>query len=194
MTPHGRRSWVTKKNKAYKARSYNFQEGEPILIDANVWLFLHPPPGDSGSGWSKDYTDAYARLLAAKARVLTDALVLSEYLNRYFRIEFEAGWREEFRSFKAFRKSDRFTQVASDAIAEVREITKKAELCDTCLKSLCFDDVLAGAESGSLDFNDAVLVDSCRHHGWKLLTNDEDCSTGGIEVITSLPALLRACS
>lgn len=30
-------------------------------------------------------------------------------------------------------------------------------------------------------------------NGWKLLTNDEDCSTGGIEVITALPALLRAC-
>ena len=45
-----------------------------------------------------------------------------------------------------------------------------------------------------LDFNDGLLAETCRHHGWKLVTNDSDFTTGGIEVLTSHPALLRACS
>jgi predicted nucleic acid-binding protein len=182
------------KNKAHNAATYRFQEGEAIFIDANVWLFLHPPAGGQSSGWAVDYSDIYKRLLEAKAQPVTDALVLSEYLNRYFRLEYDGGWRQQYRDFKAFRKSSYFKGLAEDAIAEVRQITKKALIEDTPLKSLNFDDILTETESGTLDFNDAILVESCRHHGWKLLTNDEDCAVGGIEVITALPALLRACS
>jgi predicted nucleic acid-binding protein len=184
-----------KKNKAHQASSYRFQKDELILIDANVWLFLHPPAGGPGSGWAADYSAIYKRLLDAEAQPVTDALVLSEYLNRYFRLEFDGGWRKYFKGdFKAFRKSSYFKGLAEDAIAEVRQITKKARVEDTPLKSLNLDDIFNETESGTLDFNDAILVESCRHHGWKLLTNDEDCAVGGIEVITALPALLRACS
>lgn len=121
-------------------------------------------------------------------------MILSEYLNRYFRLEFDAGWKQEFGSFKAFRKSPRFKGLAEDAVAEVREILKRATIKDTPLTALALDDILSDTEAGTLDFNDAVIVDSCRHYGCKLLTNDEDCAVGGIEVITALPALLRACS
>lgn len=181
------------KNKAHQARNYRFQQGEGILIDANVWLFLHPPAGDSGSSWARDYSDAFKRLLEAKAQPVTDALVLSEYLNRYFRLEWEAGWKSCYPIFKKFRKSADFSSLAETAVAEVREITKKARLEDTSLSSLSLESLLAGTEAGDLDFNDAVLIESCRHRGWKLLTNDEDCSMGGIEVITALPSLIRAC-
>ena len=182
-----------KKNKAHNASSYIFQEGEPILIDANVWLFLHPPAGDAGSIWTKDYSAVYKSLIKAKARPMTDAMVLSEYLNRYFRVEWEAGWKEQYKDFKSFRKSQYFKGLAEDAIAEARQIVKLAELQDIPLRSFDFDAILSGTENGTLDFNDAVIVETCRHHGWKLLTNDEDCSIGGIEVLTVLPALIRAC-
>ena len=181
------------KNKVHDARKYNFKAGEPILIDANVWLFLHPPAGGQGSGWTHDYSAIYKRLLEAKAQPVTDALVLSEYLNRYFRLEYDGGWRSQFPDFKQFRKSTYFTVLAQDAIAEVRGILKTATIQDTLLKSLNLSDILVETEAGTLDFNDGVLVESCRYHGWKLLTNDQDCAVGGIEVLTALPALLRAC-
>src|SRR5436190_16859722 len=144
------------RNKAHPVRSYPFQDGETILIDANVWLFLHPPPGDSGSGWAKDYSDAYRRLIAAKAKPVTDAMVLSEYLNRYFRIEYDAGWKEEFKTFKSFRMSARFPPVAEDAVAEVRQIVKLATVQDTPASRFSLDAILEGTEAGAVDFNDAV--------------------------------------
>ena len=54
--------------------------------------------------------------------------------------------------------------------------------------------VLADFEGGSNDFNDGMLAETCRHYGWKLVTNDSDFTTGGIEVLTSHPVLLKACS
>ena len=182
------------KNKARDAATYRFQEGEPILLDANIWLFLHPPAGGGGSGWAKEYGTVYKRLLAAKAQPVTDALVLSEYLNRYFRLEYEGGWKDQFRDLKAFRQSTYFKPLAEDAIAEVQGILARTAVQDTPLRSLNLKDILAGTEAGTIDFNDGVLVESCRHHGWKLLTNDSDCTTGGIEVLTMLPSLLKACS
>ena len=37
------------------------------------------------------------------------------------------------------------------------------------------------------------LTETCRRNGWKLVTNDADFTTGGIEVLTTNPMLLRAC-
>ena len=156
------------KNKARDARTYTFQKDEKILIDANIWLFLHPPAGGQGSGWSYEYTGVFKNLLQAKAQPVTDALVISEYLNRYFRLEYEGGWKSTYRSFKQFRDSPDFSGLAEDAVAEVRQILKFASVQDTPLRQLAIDEILAETEAGALDFNDAVLVESCRHHGWKL--------------------------
>ena len=41
---HGKRILMQPKNKAHNATAYQFQEGEEILVDANVWLYLFPPP------------------------------------------------------------------------------------------------------------------------------------------------------
>ena len=47
--------------------------------------------------------------------------------------------------------------------------------------------------SGFTDWNDQLIVESCRHHCCKLLTNDSDHTEGGIEILTTHPRLLRAC-
>jgi predicted nucleic acid-binding protein len=52
---------------------------------------------------------------------------------------------------------------------------------------------IADFGSGQLDFNDALLTDICIQQNLKLLTNDSDFQTGGIEIITSNPKLLTAC-
>ncbi|HKL57556.1 MAG TPA: PIN domain-containing protein, partial [Sphaerochaeta sp.] len=46
---------------------------------------------------------------------------------------------------------------------------------------------------GGVDFNDAILIDVCRKRNIKLMTNDGDFQSGGIEVITSNQRLLQAC-
>ena len=53
--------------------------------------------------------------------------------------------------------------------------------------------VLADFTVGVTDFNDGLLAETCRRNGWKLITNDGDFSTGGIEVLTANSRLLAAC-
>lgn len=183
-----------KKNKAHDGSKYSFQQNEPVLIDANIWLLLHPPAADPGSNWTYEYSSVYKRLIASKAKPLTDAIILSEYVNRYFRIEYNAGWSRAYRTFKEFRNSPNFKGLAQLAVEEVREIVEKAEIQNTPFATMDMEAILAETESGRMDFNDTLIVESCRQNGWKLLTNDGDCRLGGIEVITRLPALMKDCT
>jgi len=182
-----------KRNKAHHATSYSFQAGERILVDANVWLFVQPPAAQPPPYFSKSYSAALKNLLAAGAQPVIEALVLSEYLNRYLRLEYDAVWRRGYPKFKDFRKSGDFGPLAQAAVADARQILKLALPQDTLLSHANIPAVLGETETGTLDFNDGVLVETCRLRGWKLLTNDGDMTIGGIEVLTTYPPLLRAC-
>ena len=52
-------------NKVHDATCYAFQPGEPVFVDANVWIYIQPPVartqasvaaghGSAGDGWSTD--------------------------------------------------------------------------------------------------------------------------------------------
>jgi hypothetical protein len=67
-------------NKAYNLASYSFTTGEEILLDANIWLYLFPAPGNPQYHFANQYSSAFAKLIQAKARLILDPIVLSEYL------------------------------------------------------------------------------------------------------------------
>ena len=181
------------KNRVHNAATYNFQAGESILIDANVWLYLAPPAAQPAPRWASAYSGTFARLLRAKARPLVDCLILSEYLNRYVRIEYEASWKGGYTKFKDFRQSPDGVGVLGAAVAEVAQILKAASARDTPLANMDLASVLTAVQNGVIDFNDGLLIENCRVNGWKLLTNDGDMAVGGIDVLTTNAALLRNC-
>lgn len=182
------------KNKAFNAKLYAFTQGEPILVDANVWLYLYPPGAQPAPTWAKSYSGAFARMLQAKAKPIVDALILSEYLNRYVRLEYDAFWKPTYPKYKDFRQSADGTGVLQQAVAELGQILKVATPHDTQLAGMDLPALLAAVQSGAIDFNDGLLIQSCRQNGWKLLTHDKDMSQGGIEVLTANGKLLQACS
>lgn len=181
------------KNRAHDAATYTFTEGERILVDANVWLYLCPPAGQLARRWAVGYSNAFAKLLRAKSVPLVDALVLSEFLNRYVRIEYEASWKSAYPSYKDFRQSSDSAQILHSVAAEIGLILRAATPCDTLFAGADLVSVLTAVESGVIDFNDGLLVENCRINGWKLLTNDSDMTVGGIEVLTTHKGLLSSC-
>lgn len=95
--------------------------------------------------------------------------------------------------FKDFRRSDGFARVVNPVIKDVRQILGMSDIEDTELTHADLPGILEETEWGSLDFNDGAIVETCRRHGFKLLTHDGDMQFGGIEVLTSNPQLLAAC-
>ncbi|WP_017524847.1 hypothetical protein [Pusillimonas noertemannii] len=184
---------MTKKNKAFNATSYVFKEDEHILNDANIWLYLQPPTAQPTPTWAAGYSSVFANLLKARAVPIIDAFVLSEYINRYLRLEYIAQWSAAYPKFKDFRQSAEGLGIAQHAVADVHTILRSACPRDTQLQHIDLARVLSQTASGQADFNDGVLVENCRLQGWKLLTHDADMTIGGINVLTNSQKLLRNC-
>ena len=181
------------KNRVHNIATYAFQKDEPLLLDTNVWLYLYPAPSDKAKGQAASYSTAMKSMLTAGARLVMDAMILSEYMNRYCRIEWNALHKVAQPDFKAFRKSASFLTVGQGAATYARSMLNLCTRHDHPFASADVERVLADFEAGTNDFNDGLLVETCRHHDWKLVTNDSDFTTGGIEVLTSHPVLLKAC-
>jgi len=184
---------MTKKNKAFNAKNYAFKPDERILIDANIWLYLQPPAAQPTPAWAAEYSKVFSNLLRARAVPIIDALILSEYINRYLRLEYKARWSAAYPKFKDFRRSTQGRDVAKNAVADVRTILQGAHPHDTQLQHIDLADILRQTASGLIDFNDGVLIENCRAQGWKLLTHDADMTTGGIDILTNSHKLLRQC-
>lgn len=174
----------------FRASKYTFTSGELLLFDANIWLYLYGPPNDPKrqerwlSQLISDYSLALKRALHGGARILVDTLILSEYLNRYCRTEQGASPHKGL-SFKDFRGTPFFQKtVLPKALADVRGILAIAELPPSTIDSGLMDLVLQTFGAGNSDFNDAVLAELCRKHGWTLVTHDGDFGQLGIRVLT----------
>ena len=181
------------RNRAHDLTTYAFSSGEALLLDANVWLYLFPAPSSPLPGFARKYSGAFKSMLTAKAYLALDVLVLSEYLNRYCRIEWSALHKVAHPAFKAFRQSADFMPVGKGAAIFAHNILKYCSRHDHLFATADVAQALTDFELGAHDFNDGLLAESCRHHGWKLVTDDRDFTNGGIEVLTTNPVLLKAC-
>lgn len=181
------------KNKVHDLAAYAFSSGEALLLDTNVWLYLFPAPSDRPSGFARNYSAAFKKMLAAGAHLAMDALILSEYLNRYCRIEWTALHKAAYPDFKRFRQSADFATVGQGAALYAQNMLKQCAKHDHPFASINVAQVVADFETGVHDFNDGLLVETCRINGWKLVTNDGDFTRGGIDVLTTNPKLIAAC-
>lgn len=111
------------KNKAYNLSQYMFFTCEKILFDANIWLYLFPPPGNPQHYSAAVYSTHFARMLRDGAQPVLDPLVLSEYLNRYCRIEWEGKYKKAHIKYKEFRNSSDFKTVGKSAASFARKIS-----------------------------------------------------------------------
>jgi len=110
MIRHGRMRGIKMKNKAHDLASYSFTPGEQILVDTNIWLYLFPAPGNPHYTVARQYSTAFSRLVSAQAQPVLDPMVLSEYLNRYCRIEWEGNFKINIRHLSSFGNLRIFTR------------------------------------------------------------------------------------
>lgn len=181
------------KNKAYDLSSYSFSSDEQVLVDTNVWLYLFPAPGNPPQSFAQQYSTAFANLVSAQAQPVLDPMVLSEYLYRYIRLEWEGNYKSRYSKFKDFRNSSDFSPIASVVEKTAKKILSFCQIHSVPANELDLSQALSDFSAGGEDFNDALLVDVCKKRNLKLMTNDGDFQDGGIEVLTTNPRLLQAC-
>jgi predicted nucleic acid-binding protein len=175
---------------ALAIETYQFTKADALLVDANVWLYVECPRAQHD--WATPtYSRALKRIIAAGCPVFADMLVLSEFVNRYSRLEYGA-WKTPggTEGFKTFRSSDAYPSVAESIAGAVRRILARTQCVESGLTSIDMGRLLDGYALGKSDFNDSILAELCRTRCLKLVTNDEDFGQYDIPVLTANRRLL----
>ncbi|MCL5126447.1 MAG: hypothetical protein M1511_18500 [Deltaproteobacteria bacterium] len=60
---------------------YNYSGKEARLFDTNVWLLIFGPQYSANDPRTVRYSLGFKRILAAKASIFIDALILSEFID-----------------------------------------------------------------------------------------------------------------
>ncbi len=178
-------------NRAEDIRYYAFAPADALLVDANVWFYIYGPskPDD----WRASvYSKALADMLAARSQIYIDVLVLSEFINRYARLEHALLYPDPASrpEFKQFRQSADFKPVALAIAVAARHICQICARLESGFSSLDIAALVDEYAKGETDFNDQVLADLCRRSGLKLVTHDGDFKHCGLTLVTANRRLL----
>ncbi len=167
--------------------SYTFTATDQLLLDTNILLFVFGPqkPNDRRSAV---YSNAYKKMLEANSKLYVDVLIMSEFINRYTRLEM--GFLRTHKDYKNFRKSEDFTPVARDIASNVRRISKVTTRTNCAFEECPLDVIISEFVVGRIDFNDQMILHLCRTMNLTLVTDDGDCNSQDVKILTANSRLL----
>ena len=166
------------------------QKNENFLIDTNIWLYLFCPIGNYKTKQIKPYEDFFDKAIKNGSIFFISSLILSEFINRYLRLEYailNVQNNNAFPDFKKdFRPSQEYKAVSSIIYTTLKQnILKIAKSLDDSFTTLNIDQIVASI--GDIDFNDEYISHLSIRSKFKLVTNDAD-----LKLTKSNPHLITA--
>jgi predicted nucleic acid-binding protein len=171
-------------------RTHVFRPGDRYFLDANIWLDIHGPLAGKNP-MAAAYSTALDNMTRQGSQIHLDVLVLSEFVNRFARLEYKRlrpGWPPS--RFKEFRKSAAFKLVARDIALHARQILGMVLPCDSGFTSVDQPALLTRYEAGDHDLNDLIIAELCKARALTLVTHDADFRDSGLPILTANKALL----
>lgn len=176
---------MTKKIEAVE--HYLFRSSDRLFLDTNIWLFIYGP--SSTNSRVEVYSQVFKSILEAKCKIFIDALIVSEFINRYARIK--QGLVAPKTNFKDFRKSKEFKSIALSIASDTSRVLAHCCQIDSGFESVDMDNVLQVYKEGFSDFNDQIVSSLCNNKNLILLTDDGDFKGHNIPILTANPKLLK---
>lgn len=180
-------------SKAADITTHKFADADQLFFDANIWLSLYGPQGAPNDPRTQIYSNALAEAMRAKSQIWVDVLVISEFVNRFARIEYDIQFPNRSRrpNFKQFRNSPDFQPISQAIAAAVRNILKFAARIESGFSIIDINALLLEFESNSNDFNDQILAGLCKNNSLVLVTHDSDFKGKGVDILTANPRILN---
>lgn len=181
-------------SKAQDISHYRFLDTDKLFFDANVWLYIYGPQGNPNDWNARTYSGAFSNALKAKSQILIDVLVISEFINRFARIEYDIQYPDKSNrpDFKKFRNTPAFVPIAQTIASTIRQILKFAVRTESGFGGINIQAFLAEFEAGGHDFNDQVLVRLCQAQNLQLVTHDADFKGKGVNILTANRRILAS--
>ncbi|MBN8699010.1 MAG: hypothetical protein J0L54_05315 [Chitinophagales bacterium] len=171
-------------NNILKVGNYNIKAGDTFFFDNNIWMYIYCPLAN----FQKDkrqavYSKFYQYALSRKSHIYINTLVLSEFCNRYLRLDFDlcnkTGKPQYFSSFKKdYVGSHQFIKTVSEIKIHLNNILKFSQRCSDEFNAINMDDVLALFQS--IGFNDSYYTYQAKRKNWVVVSDDSDMAANNI--------------
>ncbi|WP_237279071.1 MULTISPECIES: PIN domain-containing protein [unclassified Sulfitobacter] len=165
-------------------------ENEFVLFDTNVWLAIY---GNDPRPEKQVYSDFYASVLEAGNTVIVNEQVISEFFNRFCKMEFESLFgRARWRDYKRLRKTDNNFKSRVSTVKDIcLEILSDCTYQQSNLQQDCLETNLSLVVDGELDLTDAALVSECASGKFVLVSHDGDFAKTSIRFVTGNMKVLK---
>lgn len=173
--------------KIHDVNTYAINKDDKFFFDTNIWMYMHCSIGSYNARLVQDYSDFYQRVKDAGATILTNTLLISEFVNTYSRLEFNlirksdglSDYKKDFRSNPAYKPLlDNI-----NLLTERKLLKNSVKIQDNFHE---FDENKFFVNPNTYDFNDEYFCFLAEKFDFKIVTNDKDFNNTSydIEIIT----------
>jgi hypothetical protein len=147
-----------------------------FFFDNNVWMYLFCPLGNYNQKRQKCYSSFLQNIQTCRSSIFVSSMVLSEFANRYLRMDFEQ-WKKETTNYSAEYKKDfigttRYKETVEEIKAQINQIMKCCDKTSDNFNAIDLNNVLKHFEF--VDFNDSYYIELATHSNWKIVSDDDD--------------------
>lgn len=177
--------------KIFDIKKYSPKSSDIFFFDNNVWMYLFCPLASFNISRQRNYSAFLQSISTSRSTIVINSLILSEFTNRYLRMDFEQ-WKNENDAFDASYKKDYIgTNRYQDTVAEIKrninQILKFCEKFSDNFNAVNLNNILL--HLSHIDFNDSYYLELAKLSNLKIVTDDADFINydgHNIEIITSL--------
>lgn len=170
---------------------YRISSADCFFLDNNVWMFLFCPIGNYKVHKQKAYSRFVADIIAHRATIYINSMVLSEFANTYLRLDFQL-WKKQSVNIRAdykkdYLKSNQFLYTVQSVQSSMRNILKLAVRMPDNFNAVNLDNIFNYFLK--IDFNDSYFIEYCRSCGKSMVfvSDDKDFSKidcGSVKILT----------
>ena len=163
-----------------------------VFLDTNILIYLFWP---TGSNWAtNNYPKYFNRLLKNEIPLFVDFNVISEFINRAIRLEYDKyvtarGLNKRDFNYKQYRNTgegksamqDIYTVISDDVLPKVT----------VCGKAFFIEDLQDMFVVDNMDFMDKAILKICLENNFIILTNDADYADCDLDILTANGKMLN---
>ncbi len=176
--------------------SYIPSKTDNFIFDTNIWLYLFCPLGGYKALIIQKYENFLVKVIKANSSIFLTSLILSEFINRYVRLDFNIKNQIHPGQYPDFKKdyytSQDFLNTIKTVQATIRQqMVKIAKNIDDKFSNYNMTDIMNDIDK--VDFNDLCIEELASISKCKIVTDDKDfkITSKGVEILTSNPKLLN---
>lgn len=169
------------KNSILRVQDYSIKADDVFLFDNNVWMYLFCPLAN----FQKDkrqriYSNLFNNILSRKRPIFINSLILSEFSNRYLRLDYDLANKDDGKSiakqFPFYKRdyvgSPRYLKTVSDLKIAMSKIIGVCERASDDFNSINLTDVFTLFQK--IGFNDSYYLYFAQRKNWIIVTDDSD--------------------